>query len=138
MSKEFLQKKIEQITTLLVELRSILDRPFDAFQNDPVVVHAAERDFQLTIDLASDINSHILVEKGGPIPDSYHQSFIALAKADIIPGHLARHLVESAKLRNILVHEYDFEEDYRRFYESAKSFLPLYQQYLEAIQKYIS
>lgn len=138
MSKEFLQKKIEQITTLLLELRSLLDRPFDSFQNDPVAVHAAERDFQLAIDLASDINGHILVEKGKPIPDSYHQSFTALAKTDIITGRLARHLVESAKLRNILVHEYDFEEDYKKFYDSAKNFLPAYHEYLEAIQKYIS
>jgi len=40
-------------------------------------------------------------------------------------------------LSNILVHEYDFEEDYQKFYDSAKKFLPAYREYLVAIQKCI-
>ena len=89
MSKEFLQKKIEQIATLLYELRSLLDRPFDSFEEDSVTIHAAERDFQLVIDLASDINTHILVEAGKPIPDSYRQSFSDLAKTDFARANRA-------------------------------------------------
>lgn len=76
MSREFLQKKIEQIATLLREMQDLLDRPFVAFKNDPVAIHAAERDFQLTIDLASDINIHILVERQKPVPDTYRRSFM--------------------------------------------------------------
>lgn len=138
MSKEFLQKKIEQIATLLREMHDLLDRPFDSFKNNSVVIHAAERDFQLTIDLASDINTHILVERQKPVPDTYRRSFMDISREGILPDRLVRTLVESAELGNILVHEYDFEEDYEKFYDSAKKFLPAYRDYLGAIQKYIS
>jgi len=138
MSEEFLQKKIEQIATLLRELRVLLDRPFESFKTDLVRIHAAERDFQLVIDLASDISTHILVERQKPVPDTYRHTFRDLAREKILPDRVAHTLIESAKIRNILVREYDFEEDYQRFYESAKSFLPAYHEYLVAIQKYIS
>lgn len=138
MSREFLQKKIEQIATLLREMYDLLDRPFDVFKNDSVGIHAAERDFQLTIDLASDINTHILVERQKPVPDTYRRSFLDISREGILPDRLAQTLVESAELRNILVHEYDFEEDYAKFYESAKKFLPAYREYLIVIQKYVS
>ena len=123
---------------LLRELHTLLDCPFELFQEDSVKIHAAERDFQLAIDLASDINTHILVERQKPVPDTYRQSFRDLAREGILPDCLAHVLMESARLRNILVHEYDFEEDYQLFYESAKSFLPAYIEYLGVIQKYIS
>ncbi|MFY9462943.1 MAG: HepT-like ribonuclease domain-containing protein [Candidatus Sungiibacteriota bacterium] len=61
-----------------------------------------------------------------------------MSREGILPDRLARTLLKSAKLRTILVHEYDFEEDYQKFYESAKKFLPAYHEYLDAIQKYIS
>lgn len=137
MSKEFLEKKIEQIQLLLRELGTLLERSFDIFKNDSIVIRAAERDFQLIVDLASDINTHILIERSKPTPDTYKQSFGDLAKEGILPDPLARLLIESAQVRNILVHEYDFEEDYQRFYESAKRFLPAYREYLGMIQKYI-
>ena len=123
---------------LLHELSELLSRPFGSFQDDTIAIRAAERDFQLIVDLASDINTHILVERGKPTPDTYRQSFSDLIREGILPKELAHPLIASAQVRNILVHEYDFEEDYNLFYESAKKFLPAYQEYLAALQKYIS
>ena len=37
--------------------------------------------------------------------------------------------------RNILVHEYDVEEDCKQFYESAKQILPAYREYVKAIHQ---
>ncbi|MBI4066349.1 DUF86 domain-containing protein, partial [Candidatus Gottesmanbacteria bacterium] len=71
-------------------------------------------------------------------PDTYLQSFSDIEKLGLVSGDLASTLLVSAKLRNILVHEYDFEEDYERFYDSAKEIVPAYQQYIEAVLKYIS
>ena len=138
MSKELIEKKLSQIRVLVEQLGEILARPFSEFQNDLLAIRAAERNFQLLTDIACDINGQILLEQGKEIPDSYRQSFSDLAKAGFLPKHITHDLIESAKLRNILVHEYDFEEDDERFYKSAKKFLPVYQKYLQAIQKYIS
>lgn len=97
----------------------------------------AERNFQLVVDLASDINTQLLVEKGKRTPDSYKQSFSDLAREGILPSELAEKLVDTAKMRNILVHEYDFEEDYKKFYTSAKNFIPHYHEYIKEILEYI-
>ena len=123
---------------LIDRLAGILARSFSEFCADLLAVGAAERNFQLLADIASDINGQILLERGKQISDTYRKSFLDLGREGILSTELAEILAQSAKLRNILVHEYDFEEDYQKFYESAKNFLPAYQEYLQAIQKYIT
>ncbi|MEK9174535.1 MAG: HepT-like ribonuclease domain-containing protein, partial [Patescibacteria group bacterium] len=54
----------------------------------------------------------------------------------VIEDKLAEKLMQSARLRNILVHEYDFEEDYEKFYRSAKEYIPVFREYTETIYKY--
>ncbi|MEK7609099.1 MAG: HepT-like ribonuclease domain-containing protein, partial [Patescibacteria group bacterium] len=82
--------------------------------------------------------TQILVEQGEKTPDTYRQSFSDLAKAEVLESGLARKLAVSAQVRNILVHEYDFEEDYKKFYDSAKIFIPAYQEYIQQIIRYLN
>ncbi len=137
MAHEVISKKIEQIKLLLSALEGLLNRPLQAFIKDDIVLRAAERNFELIVELASDINTQLLIEKTGATPDSYKQSFSDLGKVGIIDNAIADALVESAKIRNILVHEYDFEEDYEKFYEAAKRAVPVYHSYLTAIYRYL-
>lgn len=135
MATEIIEKNLERIKKLLIELEQFLIAPFEDFKKNEVLILASERKFQLIVDLASDINAQILIERGRPTPDSYRQSFLDLAKEGIIDKELAEKLALTARLRNILVHEYDFEEDYEKFYQAAKVSLPAYQQYLREIYK---
>jgi uncharacterized protein YutE (UPF0331/DUF86 family) len=137
MSKEVLHKKIDQIQELISELEELLEKPFDEFAGSFIYVRAAERNFQLIVDMASDINTHILVANGKKTPDSYKQSFSDLAKINLLYRELIHKLVNTAKLRNVLVHEYDFEEDYEKFYTSAKESIPAYKEYIRIIYKYV-
>ena len=137
MSKELILKKLEQIRKLLDELESLVEKPFQEFIQHFITVRAAERNFQLVVDLASDINTHILIERGEQTPDSYRQSFQYMQRIGILSDNIADKLVDSAKIRNILVHEYDFEEDYRKFYDSVKAILPLYREYLKKIYTFV-
>ncbi|MBI2050539.1 MAG: DUF86 domain-containing protein [Parcubacteria group bacterium] len=137
MSKEVIIKKLEQLGILLKDLEPLLRMPKDEFENDTVVIRAAERNFQLIVEIASDINTAILIEETGKTPDTYKQSFVELEKIGAVPSEVISDLAASAKLRNILVHEYEFEEDYGRFYDSAKSMLPAYHRYAESIKKHI-
>lgn len=138
MSKELILKKLEQIKILLEELGLLLGKPFKDFKYDFTALRASERNFQLMVDLATDINTHLLIEAGEEVPDTYKQSFLGLPKLDILGEDLALQLSKSAMLRNILVHEYDFEEDYMKFYQSAKAFIPIYRQYLEKVYEFAS
>lgn len=123
---------------LLDELEKLLVKPFFATHSDMIAIRAAERDFQLIVELASDINTTILIEKTGETPDSYRSSFSNLARLNIFEEQVLAKLVTSARLRNILVHEYDFDEDYQKFYKSAKEFIPAYREYIKVILKFIS
>ena len=138
MSKEFIYKKLDQLLVLLGELQEILILPFSEFKGKFTNIRTAERNFQLIIELASDINTHILIEKNMGVPDTYRESFSKMQKLGIFSDILNKELVKSANQRNILVHEYDFDEDNFIFYNSAKEFLPIYNEYIDAIRKYLN
>ena len=84
------------------------------------------------------MNTQILLDKGNQAPETYKQSFRDLATLGIIDETLANKLSQGAKLRNILVHEYDFEEDEQKFYDSAKVIAPSYRIYLKTLFDYVS
>lgn len=137
MPNEIIEKNLERLATLTRELKEYLGVPFSVFNTDAMRISAAERKFQLMVDIAADINTHILVSRGAETPDTYRRSFLDLGRAGIVPPKCAKKLAESAGIRNILVHEYDFEEDYERFYRSAKTIIPWYERYCESISRYL-
>lgn len=97
---------------------------------------SAERDFQLIVDVACDINTQILVERGGKTPDTYKQSFTNLEKESVLSPDITSKLAWSVSVRNILVHEYNFDEDYEKFFDAAKEMLTVYKEYMEEIYGY--
>lgn len=138
MSKDFIFKKIEQMMTLLGELGSLLELPYSEFEKSFTNVRSAERNFQLIIELASDINTHLAIENGKETPDTYKASFKLMADLKILKEESLPLFIKSSNLRNILIHEYDFDEDNFIFYTSAKGFIPLYEEYIDSIKKYIA
>ena len=132
-----IEKKISQMKLLMERIDKLLAVSFDEFRGDSTRIAAAERNFQLLVDLASDVNAQILIEKYGRTPDTYRQTFTQLDQEKILSHELTEKLVRGVQIRNILVHEYDFEEDYEKFYCAAKEFLPAYQEYMQAIYRYI-
>lgn len=124
--------------TLLRELRELVELPFSEFKKKFTNLRSAERNFQLVIELASDINVHIVVEAGAETPDTYRESFKRMAHLKILKDELLPDFIKSANLRNILIHEYDFDEDNFIFYNSVKEFIPLYEEYSNSIKQYIA
>jgi uncharacterized protein YutE (UPF0331/DUF86 family) len=136
MAHEIIIKKLEQIDRLLTELSRLLSSSFAIFKDNIDSIRAAERNFELIIELASDVNNEIALVRGLPIADTYRSSFTQLETAAVISKKLGDMLIEGARIRNILVHEYDFEEDYEKFYESVKRLLPAYREYVSVIHEY--
>lgn len=136
MAREVIQKKLDQIRGLLADLERLLWLPFEEFAKNIDLIRSAERSFQLLIELASDINNEIALEKNLPIADTYKGSFMKLANAGVITAELAEQLIEGARLRNVLVHEYEFDEDHQVFYESAKRIVPGFREYADAAGRF--
>ncbi|MEK7127977.1 MAG: HepT-like ribonuclease domain-containing protein [Patescibacteria group bacterium] len=138
MSKEFILKKLEQMKILVEELALLSSLPFADFKNKFTNIRSAERNFQLIIELASDINAHISAERKLSAPDTYRESFVQMTKIGVLPMRLKKSFIESSNLRNILIHKYDFDEDNFIFYKSLKKFIPLYQNYISFIHGYLN
>lgn len=122
---------------LIGELATLADLSFTDFKGKFTNIRSAERNFQLIVELASDINAHISAERGLPAPDTYRESFVQMVKVGVLPEKLKVNFVKSANLRNILIHEYDFDEDNFIFYKSLKIFIPLYRDYIVFIHNYL-
>ncbi len=133
MSNEIIQKKLEQIGALIVELRAWTARPFAEFAADTALIRASERNFQLMVEIASDINAKILIAKTKKTPDTYRDSFIKLVPLGIISDDLAARCARSVAVRNVLVHDYDIEEDYEMFFCAIQEMLPWYEEYAKRI-----
>src|SRR3989344_1475485 len=106
MSNDMILKKLEQMRNLMQELSELLTLPFVEFKKKFTTIRAAERNFQLIIELASDINAHVITEEGGQTPDTYRESFKRMAELQILKEELVSDFMKSASLRNILIHEY--------------------------------
>ncbi len=130
---ELIQKKLEQIGAFISELRTWTARPFAEFVVNTALIRASERNFQLMVEVASDINAKILIAKTKKAPDTYRDSFMKLVPLDIISDDLAKCLARSVAVRNILVHDYDFEEDYMMFFRAIQDMLPWYEEYVKRI-----
>lgn len=133
MRDEVILKKLEQIDELLGELDGFLAHPFAEFEKNTAVLRASERNFQLIVDLASDINAQLIFQRGAPTPESYRQSFLLLGKFDILDPALADELSRTTSVRNMLVHEYDLEDDHEQFYADAKKYAPKFREYVRVL-----
>ncbi|HMQ24509.1 MAG TPA: DUF86 domain-containing protein [Acidimicrobiales bacterium] len=87
----------------LEALRSIRD---DTLREEPLTRAAAERLIQVVVDLAVDINTHLVTSATGAAPHTGHDSFTAMAGIGALTDDLANRLAPCAGLRNILVHRY--------------------------------
>jgi len=95
--------EMEENITLLKELKSI---PFDKFRNEPKTFKAAERCLQVSIQCLLDICHHIIVESDWPRPKDNKEAIMELGQKGVIPFSFAKHILPTANLRNLLVHEY--------------------------------
>lgn len=106
MTIEVLHQKIESLRNCIERIES--KKPFAAddlrkdFDLQDIISINLERAVQVCVDLAS----HLLAESGGRTPTTMAESFVLLAEEKKISTEVARALVKSVGLRNLLVHEY--------------------------------
>ena len=100
-----------------------------------------ERNLEVLIQAAADTNRYILKRQFDLSSDKPSQitnadSFLMLAKANILPERLAMQLAESGRFRNVLAHLYD-EILPEKVVEAVGKTLQYYPEYFNAIQSYL-
>lgn len=103
---ESVQRRLVAIDERLDELKQLGDVTVDRLSQDWLVRAAAERVLTQLIELAAQINSHVVTASGNTPPTAYRASFAAAADVGVLSDDLAAKIEPSAGLRNILVHQY--------------------------------
>ena len=136
-NKELIYRKLVKLTEYLDELRPLTEYSFEQYQSNSLVKRTTERLVMLTVEVASDINAHLIAKITKKPSSSYFDSFIQLGELKIISVEFAREIAQSAGLRNRLIHEYE-EIDDSVVYNSISVALISFQKYIHAIQDFIN
>jgi uncharacterized protein YutE (UPF0331/DUF86 family) len=104
---ELVNRKIVLISPDLDEIQRLAEKRLETFLESRTDEVLAERYLERVIGRMIDINYHLVTESGHPPPRDYYESFLDLAKLDVLPEEFARQIAACAGLRNRIVHEYD-------------------------------
>jgi uncharacterized protein YutE (UPF0331/DUF86 family) len=96
-------KLLAEYTGDLSELQGI---NLDEYQANKLVRKAVERTLHTAIEACLDIGHHLITQEGFRAPADNKDVFVILGEEEVIPPRLVPRLVEMAKFRNLLVHEY--------------------------------
>lgn len=102
-SSEIIESKLAAIKKYL----SVLEPLVPKVKVGSLEMYAIERLFQLIVDAAIDINTHIITRSNFHTPDDYQGTFAILQENKILPYDLADKISKSVGLRNLLVHGYE-------------------------------
>lgn len=136
-NKELIHRKLNKLIQYLNELEGIQEYTLEDYLDNYFIRRTTERLLQLIVEVATDINGHIIVENEEKPPTDYYESFIILSKLDIINKDFAQKLAPSTGLRNRLVHEYE-EIDDKIVFVSIEKTLKMYRKYIEQINDYLN
>ncbi len=133
MTQVLLVQRLSQIVTCCDELAPLLSIGYEEFASLPAHFRLAERDVQLVVDSAVDVNNHLILEAGRVPPQKYFDTFLELGRLKILPRALADRLARTSGLRNRIVHEYE-TVDLRILHGGLRSFERDYRDYARRIR----
>ncbi|MCX7842360.1 MAG: DUF86 domain-containing protein [Clostridia bacterium] len=134
--KTIICKKLDALIGYYKELKDFSAIPIDEYMKNTLVRRAIERQLQLIVECATDINNMILKRLRNSPSKDYFNSFIDLAEENILSHEFALKIAPSTGMRNIIVHQYQKVND-EIVYKSIDSTLLHYKVYIEEINKYL-
>lgn len=134
--RRLVRAKLDAIVLYLERLGPLAGLTFEAFAGDYRNFNAAERNVQLAVDAAVDVNNHLLLENSRPAPPDYYSSFLALATLRVMPRPKAEALARTTGLRNRIVHEYE-AVDLMIVHGGLREFIRQYRGYCGAVRRFV-
>ena len=136
LDKNLVDGKLNDIYGYLQELKPLLQEESALILKKTVELHAIERLFQLIVDTAIDINTHIIAESGLIVPDDYQSTFVTLGENKIIDMEFALRIAPAVGLRNLIVHRYE-KVNLRKMIDDMKNEISDFVEYLAQIGKFL-
>ena len=134
--KMLVRRKLNKLIEYIKQLEEVNKYTLEEYLDNFFIKRTSERLLQLLIEVATDINAHIVVDEGYSPPDDYYNSFLRLSEIGVISQNFAKELAPSAGLRNRLVHEYEDIND-KIVFKSIKTAIDNYSKYIKIIDDYL-
>jgi len=138
---ELMKTKIRNIQQYLDEIRHILSLNAKDIIDNIEKLKTLERNFQLIVDEALDINIHFIKNLDLKSPDDFQSTFKILGENSILPNDFAQKIAPVVAVRNRLVHRYEvldkqlFVENFQKHYTDFEKYMKSVDDYLEKIEK---
>ena len=106
-----LEARLKLLAEYISDLQDMQRVSLEEYQENKLIRKAVERTLHTAIEACLDIGHHIIAKEGFRSPQVNKDVFIVLSEEDVIPHELVSQLVDMARFRNILVHEYTRLDD---------------------------
>lgn len=133
---ELTKSKLSDLEGYFVELEPVLQEEARLIIENNLKLRTTERLFQLIVDTAVDINTHIISSSDFKVPDDYQSTFLVLAEHHILPMDFALKIAPSVGLRNLVVHKYG-RVDIKRMVGDIKNEIGQYREYVQHLYGFL-
>ena len=104
--RELVLRKVAALEQYLAELDEFRHITLESYVAERKTQRIVERTLHLAIETCLDLAEHLIADRRLRVPASHAETFEILRDAALIPTPLAGSLVQMARFRNILVHDY--------------------------------
>ena len=118
------------------DLRNLQDVDAETYEENLLIRRTVERTLQLAAEASLDIGQHIIAREGFRTPDDNSDVFAVLSEENVIPAALLPKLVQMARFRNLIVHDYARIDD-RIVLSILKERLEDFDRYAQAVIDYL-
>lgn len=105
--KTLILRKLADLESYIDQISEFRSLSVGDYQSDWKIQRIVERTLHLMLELCIDVGGHIISDRKLRIPDSYADGFRILHENGIVSDALIEPLVNMAKFRNIIVHQYE-------------------------------
>lgn len=109
---------------------------FEEYKDNKMLRRAVERSLQVAVEVCLDIGRRTVALEGFRYPEDNQDVFRVLAEEGMVPADLLSTLLEMARFRNLIVHDYARIDD-ARVYSILKKRLGDFDAFAEAVRAYL-
>ena len=128
--------RLKLLNDYVRDLRSLQDVDAQTYTDNFLIRRTVERMLHLAAQASLDIGQHIIAQEGLRTPDDNKDVFVVLGEENVIPAELLPELIQMAKFRNLIVHDYA-RIDNLIVHSILKQRLGDFDRYAQAILRYL-
>jgi uncharacterized protein YutE (UPF0331/DUF86 family) len=110
-----IERRLNELNERLNRLRPLQEKDRTAFEEEPYLRDAVERNLEVAAQCCIDVCNRIITLEGAAKPQDYYEAIRRQGELGVLPPDFARELAPLAGFRNVLAHQYlgvDWEEVY--------------------------